>query len=90
MNTVPNLDCMPADELRAFCGRYHRASRKDAEALVGDRRKGFTTVAAALANYAINKATAMGCREKGDITAAHVYENACDLCYKRIPEDLRW
>ena len=90
MNTVPNLDCMTKEDLGAFWGKYHRASRKDAEALVGDRRKGFTTAASALANYAINKATAMGCREKGDITAALVYEHSCDLCYERIPEDLRW
>lgn len=90
MNTVPNFDAMPEDELRAFWSKYHRASRKDAEALVGDRRKGFTTIAAALANYAINKATAMSCREKGNITAAQVYEHSCDLCYERIPEDLRW
>lgn len=90
MNTVPNLDCMPEDDLRAFWSKYHRASRKDAEALVGDRRKGFTTVAAALANYAINKAVAMGCREKGDIKGAEIYEHSCNLCYRRIPEDLRW
>lgn len=90
MNTIPNFDAMPETELWAFWQRYNRASRKDAQALIGDRRKGFTTLAATLANYACNKAVAMKCRRDGDITAALLYETACDLAYNRLPEDLRW
>ena len=81
---------MPPDELMEFWHRYHRPSRKDAEALIGDRRKGYTSIAADLANYACNKAVAMNCRLKGDITAATCYEHAADLSYNRLPEDLRW
>lgn len=70
--------------------KVHRPSRKDAEALIGDRRKGFTTLASDLANYACNKAVAMGCREKGDINGALCYEHAAELSYERLPEDIRW
>lgn len=89
-NNVPNLDCMPHDELMSFWKTYTRSSRKAAAWLIGDTRPGYTTLAATLANYACNKAVAMACRLKGDITAAVFYEHACDLCYARIPEDLRW
>lgn len=87
---VPNLDCCSPEELMAFWGRYHRASRRDAEALVGDRRPGYTAVAATLANYACNKATATQCRLRGEVQAAEIYEDACDKIYARIPKDLRW
>jgi len=90
MNTVPNLDAMSEAELMDFWNHYHRASRKDAEELIGDRRRGFMRIAATLANYACNKATAMTCRLRGDITAAQIYEHSCQLCYDRLPEDLRW
>jgi hypothetical protein len=89
-NTIPNLDGMVREDLMDFWKKYHRASRKDAEALIGDRRPGFTNIAATLANYACNKAVAMRCREEGDIPAATVYEQCCDLCYQRLPADLRW
>lgn len=89
-NNVPNLDAMSEDELMAFWNRFHRASRKDAEWLVGDRRKGFTLLAAALANYACNKAVAMKCRLNGNILGAQCYEHVAQLCYERLPEDLRW
>ena len=90
MSTVPNFDALTERELIAFWGRYHRASRKDAEALVGDRRKGFTTIAATLACYAIDKACAVGLRKEGKIAQAMTYEQGCDLAYDRLPEDLRW
>jgi hypothetical protein len=89
-NNIPNLDAMSADDLMAFWARYNRSSRTDAAELIGDRRKGFTNIAAALANYACNKAVAMQCRERGDIQAAEIYEYNTDLSYNRLPEDLRW
>lgn len=81
---------MNPGELMAFWKRYTRPTRRDAEALVGDRRPGFTNVAAKLANYACNKAVAIGCRAKGDVAAAEVYEHSADLCYDGLPPDLRW
>lgn len=88
--TIPNFDAMAPDELMAFWSRYHRATRKDAAELVGDRRKGYTNIAATAANYACNKAVAMQCRLRGDIQAASIYEHAAELCYERLPPDLRW
>lgn len=88
---VPNLDDgLTQKELMLFWKRYSRASRADAERLIGDRRKGFTSIAATLANYACNKAVAMTCRLKGDINAASTYEQHAELCYERLPADLRW
>lgn len=86
---VPNLDGMSADDLMAFWSLYNRPSRKDAERLVG-RRKGFTTIVGSLAGYASNKATAMHCRERGDIQGATVYETIADSIYARLPADLQW
>ncbi len=67
-----------------------RPTRRDAEALVGDRRPGFTTISGSLAGYASNKATAMRCRERGDIQAALVYEKICELIHEKLPADLVW
>ncbi len=89
-NRVPNFDAMTNAELMAFWKRYTRPTRKDAEALVGDRRPGFTNLSAKLANYACNKATAMTCRLKGDVRAASIYEAVCDRIYGELPADLRW
>lgn len=89
-SNVPNFDAMTETELMAFWKRYHRATRKDAEQLVGDRRKGFTVIAAMLANYACNKSVAMKCRLDGRITAALVYEDICEKIYERLPDDLKW
>ena len=90
MNQVPDFKKMSQEELMAFWARYSRPSRKDAEALVGDRRPGFTNAASALANYACNMAVAMSCKDKGDATATACYEHAMRLSYERIPADLRW
>lgn len=88
--TVPNLDAMTHDELMNFWARYHRATRKDAAELIGDKRKGYIGLAADLANYACNKAVAMSCRLKGNINAATNYEAYADQIYARLPADLRW
>ena len=90
MNTIPNLDGMVREDLMDFWAKYHRASRKDAEALIGDRRPGYTNIAATVANYACNKAVAMKCRLDGDIGTALIYEDSAELCYERLPVDLRW
>ncbi len=87
---IPNFDAMDKGELMEFWKRYARPSRKDAEELIGDRRKGFTTISGTLAAYASNKATAISCRLKGKIDAALGYEEACEKIYERLPADLRW
>jgi hypothetical protein len=89
-NKVPNLDGMSDADLMAFWKRYRRPKRKDAAELIGDTRKGYTNLASLLAAYAVNKATAMTCRAKGDIQGAETYEHGCRLVYERLPQDLRW
>lgn len=84
---APRFGTMSQEELMTFWGRYHRATRKDAEALVG-RRPGFTVLAAKLANYACNRAVALSCRESGNIPGALVYEHAMGLILEGLPEDL--
>lgn len=87
-NNVPNLDTMARKDLGAFWARHQRGrNRKELFPAGG---KGTVTATSALANYAINKATAMDCRLKGDIVAAQCYELACDLCYKRLPAWAQW
>lgn len=91
MNNIPNLDAMTEDELMAFWQRYqNRQTRKDAAELIGDRRKGYTVLAAKLGGYASNKAAAIACRSRGDIQAAEVYESICEQIYETLPSDLRW
>lgn len=90
MNTIPNLDLLTEKELMDFWSKYHQASRKDAAELIGDKRPGYTNLAATLANYACNKATAISCRLRGDIDAAFIYEHAADICYNQLPSDLKW
>lgn len=84
-----NLDAMTPTALSKFWAKYHRPSRADAAHLVGDRPRA-RSVAQALANYAINKATGMTCRLRGDINAASIYEGIADRIYEKLPEDVRW
>lgn len=90
MNTIPNLDAMTADELMSFWGRYRFGERAACAELIGDKRKGYTLLAGNLGAYAINKATAMACRVRGDIPAALIYEKICDHIYDDLPDDCRW
>lgn len=89
-NTIPNFDGMNHDELMEFWAKYHRPTRKDAEALIGDRRPGYTNICGTLAAYACNKATVMWCRKEGKIQSAEIYELHCDIIYDSLPEDLKW
>lgn len=50
----------------------------------------YATAASALAAYAVNKATAMTCRARGDIQAAQIYEGICERIYADLPEFARW
>lgn len=73
----------------SFWSRYNRPSRKDAEELIGDRRKGFTVIASGLANYACNLAVARGCREEGKLDSAEIYDYSVKLCFDRLPPDVQ-
>ena len=86
-----NLDAMSRDELWAFFQKHQGGrSREDAASLVGDKRANYTTIARDLVNYAMNKSVAMGCRERGELPSAEIYESICESIYKRLPADLKW
>ncbi|WP_372395281.1 hypothetical protein ABMY26_06645 (plasmid) [Azospirillum sp. HJ39] len=94
-NNIPNLDAMTREELMEFWRKWQRdGSRKEAAAMLGcskgERPVGYIKAADNLANYACNKATAMGLRLEGKIQAAVDYESICDRIYQRLPEHARW
>lgn len=86
---VPNLDCMEVEELRAFWlsttkytkGKQHAKARE----LFPSRRDGYVKVTEGLGHYAINKASAMRCRLRGDIGEALKYEQICDRIHLWLP-----
>lgn len=67
----------------------HQGGRKHRE-LFPAGGKGTRKATADLANYASNKATAMGCRLRGDIEGALMYEAICDRIYQGLPDFARW
>jgi len=85
-----NLDGVDESELWQFWGDYHRCGRNKARALFPDQPAAPVRVCRDLANYAANKATAMGCRNRGDITGAADYERIADRIYERLPTFARW
>ena len=89
MMHLPNLDCMTESDLHAFADAHTGSNRSAALNLIG-RRKGYMKLDAKLVAYALNKATAMWCRERGDILSASIYEQICDNIYESLPSDLRW
>ncbi len=89
-HSIPNFDAMNPGELTHFWLQHYLGNRARAEKLIGDKRKGYVRICQSLANYAINKETAMRCRKNGDIPAAIVYEKICDGIYDRLPDDLKW
>lgn len=85
-----NLDAMPREALIEFAmvvggGSATTTWRRAARRLFPDRPKGYVNAASALRNYAWNRATAIRCRERGDIPAALVYETICNHIYDALP-----
>lgn len=81
---LPKFSTMTDDELMAFWKRYSRSSRKDAEALIGDRRPGFTTLAGMYAALACDMAVVIGCKRRGDEDGVRCYEEHIRLRKERI------
>lgn len=86
---APNLDGYNKDTLMDFWN-VARHGRKMAKLLFSGKPKNYVKVTQTLANYASNKATAMACRERGDIQAALIYEKICNNIYTDLPEWARW
>jgi hypothetical protein len=89
---VPNFDAMAESELMDFWFKYHRTGPKRAKEIFGSNPlpPHYVRVTWDLANYACNKAVAMGCRLKGQIDTAISYEKICDQIYDRLPLYARW
>lgn len=85
---MENLDGLDAGDLLAFWAKHQRgwAYRE----LFPDARPGRIIATRDLADYAANKAAAMGCRERGDIERALMYERICERIYGALPTWARW
>lgn len=55
-----------------------------------DRPNGYVAARENIAHYAANKATAMRCRARGEITTAMIYERICQHIYDKLPDYARW
>lgn len=87
---APNLDCRTPSELMAFWHASYVGGWSLARFLFPDRPRGYVAVTGHLGGYASNKATAMTCRERGDIVAAESYERICETIYESLPDWARW
>lgn len=86
-----NLDGMNADELwKIWQETYSVRPIRIARQWFADKPKGYVLAAKNIGHYASSKATAMMCRDRGDIQAAMMYEAICDRIYDRLPEYARW
>jgi len=86
---IPNFDAMNSDELREFWAKWHRPTKKAAVEFLGVR-KDARSVMMNLAIYAINKSCAVELRLKGNVDGATIYEHCSQLCYDKLPADVRW
>ena len=87
---APNLDCDFPDEIWNAAVALEQCPAGIGRIMFPNRPKGYVRATRNLAHYAYNKATAMRCRLKGDITAALMYEAICERIYNNLPEYARW
>lgn len=85
---MENLDCLERVELMKFWRDY--AGATNAARLFPNKQSGYKRATADLANYAANKATAMLCRERGEVESAQTYEGICDRIYRNLPDFAKW
>ena len=83
-NNCPNLDCLQPEELMAFWAHHQRGAAW--QELFPEGGEGTRKATNDLANYASNKSAAMGCRLRGDIAQALMYEAICDRIYNELPD----
>jgi hypothetical protein len=85
---VPNLDAMDADELMDFWAEHQHGHRY--LDLFPRGGPGTRSATSGLAHYAANKAAAIGCRTRGEIETALMYEGIADRIYAKLPAFARW
>jgi hypothetical protein len=88
---APNLDAMTASELMTFWASY-RGIRPvtPAQLMFPNNRVGRVKAFHDLQCYASNKATAIQCRQRGDIQTAQIYESICERIYSQLPDYAKW
>jgi hypothetical protein len=85
-----NLDAMDTEDLWAFYTAHRYANKSSRLLVCGHLGRGTITATKNACHYAANKATAMQCRERGDIETAQMYEGICERIYNELPQDLKW
>lgn len=85
-----NMDAIPQDDLMMIWHGIYCHPVRMARILFPDRPKGYVRATCDMGHYASNKATAMGCRLRGEINSALTYEGICESIYSRLPEYARW
>ena len=88
--SVPNLDSLDSEDLMKLWVEWQQGHRNQAEEVFGGKFPGYTRALKSLANYALNKATAIKCRIEGDIERALIYEEICDKIYDALPDHIQW
>ncbi len=88
LNRVPNMDAMEKKDLSAFFIKHEKGRNyKELFPLGGE---GTIKATRDLANYAINKVTAIGLRLAGNIAEAQKYEEICEDIYETLPVWANW
>jgi len=90
-SNVPNLDAMDPKALLEFWFTTNRVRPiRTARAIFPACPQEYVRATKDLGHYASNKATAMHCRMRGDISTASMYEDICERIYQKLPAFARW
>lgn len=88
---APNLDAQSASDLgRAWFLFQQVDTTHAARIMFPSKPKGYMKATRDLGSYAINLSTAKSCREKGNITAAGIYEKIAEQIFEGLPPFARW
>jgi hypothetical protein len=85
-----NPDCMTESELVQWAEFIGRGNRPQVAKQWFPGVRGQYKLARNVRGYCWNKATAMTCRESGNIANALKYEAICDRIYSEFPTQYRW
>lgn len=90
INTL-NPDAMNVEELETFAhsARGLRPVTKARNFFCGTPR-GYVSAFKNIRHYCSNKAVAMRCRARGEITTAQQYESICERIYNELPDYAKW
>ena len=84
------LDSSTPDALMAFWKLAKNHPVQTGRSLFPERPERYARATLQLAQYAANKAAAVGCRTRGEIASALVYEGICERIFDTLPAFSRW